>query len=396
MDPKPDAFMSYTRFDDQHNSGYLTTFRDRLSGEVRAQTGKAFHIFQDIVDIGLGQQFAPEIEAALQASTFFIPIITPSFFESEYCRAEVERFLVRETELGRNDLILPIYYIKSDRWEDPDQRAADPIAQQLKLHQYVDWRALRFEELDRPKVRQELAKMAEQIKAALKRVNLPPRSQVGSEVLTDISKPAPQPRPQVGSQVLPLDQACQKLNEAHDKAKNIFDRFSNASDIWPDQCDRAVQSIQEIDGLIQDISALLEQKQHIPPSIANKHYRISTEIHHIIEQTGQLRPLISQFRHVCRKVTAIHQRREITSRLSTLVESIEYLATLLLPTSAPLSAKERQHLQKLLTTKKKRCDVLEMQQATMGIHTPPHITIELDDLKSEIADLEAKLQNSAR
>jgi hypothetical protein len=39
---KPAAFMGYVRFDDQHDDGQLTRFRERLSAEVQAQTGEEF------------------------------------------------------------------------------------------------------------------------------------------------------------------------------------------------------------------------------------------------------------------------------------------------------------------------------------------------------------------
>jgi hypothetical protein len=56
-----DALMSYTRFDDQHHQQYLTTFREHLSGEVQAHTGKPFRILQDIEDIKWGEQFEARI-----------------------------------------------------------------------------------------------------------------------------------------------------------------------------------------------------------------------------------------------------------------------------------------------------------------------------------------------
>ena len=35
MSGQPAAFMSYARFDDLHDDGHLTQFRERLSAEVR-------------------------------------------------------------------------------------------------------------------------------------------------------------------------------------------------------------------------------------------------------------------------------------------------------------------------------------------------------------------------
>src|SRR4029077_1089262 len=111
MSQNPAAFMSYVRFDDEHEDGRLTEFRQRLSGEVRLQTGSDFRIFQDRKDIAWGQQWQERIDESLDAVTFLVPILTPSFFKSEACRGELERFLDREKQLKRNDLILPVYYV---------------------------------------------------------------------------------------------------------------------------------------------------------------------------------------------------------------------------------------------------------------------------------------------
>ncbi|MFP4439636.1 MAG: hypothetical protein ACLFVO_20530 [Chloroflexaceae bacterium] len=43
-------------------------------------TRQPFHIFQDIKDIAWGQPFEQRIDTALATITFFLPILTPSFF----------------------------------------------------------------------------------------------------------------------------------------------------------------------------------------------------------------------------------------------------------------------------------------------------------------------------
>ena len=84
------AFMSYVRSDDQHDDGRLTQLRERLSAEVRMQTGEEFPIFQDRDDIQWGQSWRLRIEESVDEVTFFIPIITPSFFRSEGCPRALE------------------------------------------------------------------------------------------------------------------------------------------------------------------------------------------------------------------------------------------------------------------------------------------------------------------
>jgi F-box protein 11 len=165
--------MSYVRFDDKHEDGRLTDFRDRLSGEVRMQTGEDFPIFQDRNDIQWGQNWEERIEESIDEVTFLIPIITPNFFKSTACRAELERFLERERKLKRNDLVLPIYYVSSPVLDDETKRATDNLAQEISRHQYADWRELRFEPFTSPQVGKILAQLAVQIRDALERADLP-------------------------------------------------------------------------------------------------------------------------------------------------------------------------------------------------------------------------------
>ena len=137
MSSQPAAFMSYVRFNDQHDDGQLTQFRERLAAEVRAQTGQEFTIFQDRNDIAWGQNWQTRIDETLDEVTLLLVIITPSLFRSPACRAEVERFLARERELGRQDLILPVYYISTPELDDPKRREVDELASVLASRQYA-------------------------------------------------------------------------------------------------------------------------------------------------------------------------------------------------------------------------------------------------------------------
>ena len=159
----PMAFLSYVRLDDQHENGRLSEFCQRLSGEVRLQTGEAFPIFQDRNDIHWGEQWQQRIDESLDAVTFLIPILTPGFFRSPPCRAEFEQFLDRESRVGRRDLILPVYYVNCSILNDEARRGADLLAKTIAERQYADWRELRFEPFTSPQVGKTIAKLAEQI-----------------------------------------------------------------------------------------------------------------------------------------------------------------------------------------------------------------------------------------
>lgn len=156
----PAAFMSYVRFDDAHEDGQLSAFRERLAGEIRIQTGREFPIFQDRNDIAWGQNWQQRIEETLDEVALLLVIVTPGLFHSPACRDEVGRFRERERELGRTDLILPVYYVSAREMDDPHLRKADDLATLLWTRQYADWRELRFEPLTSPVVRKQIAALA--------------------------------------------------------------------------------------------------------------------------------------------------------------------------------------------------------------------------------------------
>jgi F-box protein 11 len=163
---KPAALMSYVHSDDRYEQ--LSTLRDRLSIEVQMQIGVEFPIFQDKKDIHWGQNWEERIESALtEEITFLIPIISPSYFNSQPCRDELERFLDVETKLKRRDLILPIYFVDTRLLNDAELRSTDHLAELIASRQYADWRHLRFEPFTNPLVGKTLEQLATQIRDAL-------------------------------------------------------------------------------------------------------------------------------------------------------------------------------------------------------------------------------------
>ena len=163
MAAQPAAFMTYVRSDDQREGGQLTLLRERLAAEIRAQTGEEFVIFQDRNDIAWGQNWQQRIDEALDAATKLLVIVTPSLFRSPASRTEIVRFLERERMLGRDDLIVPIYYVGTPELDDPVRCQSDDLAQAIASRQYVDWREFRFEPFTSPMVRKAIAQLATRI-----------------------------------------------------------------------------------------------------------------------------------------------------------------------------------------------------------------------------------------
>jgi chaperonin GroEL len=180
---QPAAFLSYVHADDQHEGGRLAVIQERLSEEVQFQTGLDFLIFRDRKDIKWGQNWRERITHSLSHVTFFIPVITPRYFRSEACLEELRTFLGREQELGRGDMVLPIYYVTCEQLEHRDRYARDDLAQAIADHQYADWRPLRHEPIDSPEIGRRIADLASQIRDALTRVEAIPMEPSGGAAL---------------------------------------------------------------------------------------------------------------------------------------------------------------------------------------------------------------------
>ncbi|MEM8949831.1 MAG: toll/interleukin-1 receptor domain-containing protein, partial [Pseudomonadota bacterium] len=169
MPAKPVAFLSYAHRDDDYHGGAITRLREELSGAISVATGEDFSIFQDRKDIAWGEHWPSKLEQGLEGGRFLIAILSPSFFRSDYCRKELSEFLELERGTGRNDLILPIYFVKTRLLEDPAKQDCDPLAKAISERQYRDWRDLRHMPFSDHKVRRALDSLAEELVQALER-----------------------------------------------------------------------------------------------------------------------------------------------------------------------------------------------------------------------------------
>jgi CheY-like chemotaxis protein len=174
-DPQPQAFLSYTRLDNEFFGGEITALRKFLELGVKVVTGQRdFGIFQDIDGIEFGQQWQKILDQAISSARLLMPIVTPLFFSSAGCRDELEKFLIHEKALGRDDLILPIYYVTAPVLEKADLLAQDPLATVISARQRYDWRSQADLPIDDPKTRAAVRDLAQKIAAAIARKQAPP------------------------------------------------------------------------------------------------------------------------------------------------------------------------------------------------------------------------------
>lgn len=166
------AFLSYTRLDDEYFGGNITSLRKLLELGVRVVSGhETFEIFQDVDRTC--QQWEKRIGTAISSASFLIPILTPCFLGSRACRDELGKFVEHEKTLARDDLILPTYFITAPSLEKTELRNADPLAVELSKRQFYDWREWSELPINDPAVRKAVRELSQKIARALERIDEP-------------------------------------------------------------------------------------------------------------------------------------------------------------------------------------------------------------------------------
>jgi hypothetical protein len=163
------GFFSYSNSDDKHSDGALSLLRERIRKELRMQLGRELRLWQDTEAIPLGALWEGEIGKAITESAFFIPIVSPSLLNSDFCIKEFEAFLAREAELGRNDLVFPILYIPVPGLMKPTGPVVTGALKILRARQYADWTDLRLDSPDSPVVKRNIARFCEGVASALRK-----------------------------------------------------------------------------------------------------------------------------------------------------------------------------------------------------------------------------------
>ena len=162
------AFWSYAHEDDRLDDGGILRLADRLQNEYSLMSGQALEVFVDRDGIKWGDEWRPAIDGALARTTFFIPILTPRYFERPECRKEFINFHTAAQSLGVSDLILPVLYAPVAQF---DGRNEDELIALASRFQYVDWRQLRLEDSGSTLVKRQVHTLAVRLIEAGQRVD---------------------------------------------------------------------------------------------------------------------------------------------------------------------------------------------------------------------------------
>jgi len=155
---EPACFFSYAHVDEDQGGGQLGLLHRLLTHELRVQSGRDFPVFRDRDHLTWGQAWEERIYSVLDAANVLLPIISPSYLQSEQCVAELRWFLSRERRLGHAGLILPIYWIDIGPLDPQAHPGVEDVVAVLAERQFDDWRDRRFHVARHPEAFEPLAR----------------------------------------------------------------------------------------------------------------------------------------------------------------------------------------------------------------------------------------------
>lgn len=166
------GFWSYVVDDDAADQGRIKQLAEDVRAEYEAATGEPVSLFLDATNLEWGDDWRQRIDEALESAAFFIPVITPRFFQSKECRRELRRFLERAELLGVKELLLPIYYrtVKALEGEFPESHPDPELLRAIRDTQRIDWRELRFKDRASEDYRRAVADVVARLVAAWERI----------------------------------------------------------------------------------------------------------------------------------------------------------------------------------------------------------------------------------
>ncbi|MCS6568137.1 toll/interleukin-1 receptor domain-containing protein [Curtobacterium flaccumfaciens pv. flaccumfaciens] len=159
------GFWSYVRKDDDADGSRVTQLARDVVAQYEMLSNESIELFLD-VDEGIqwGDDWEKKLADSIGKVAFFIPVLTPRYFASASCRAELNTFARTATELGFRNLLLPLLYVDVPGLHD--DAPSDPLLSLAKRFQWVDWRDLRFADRASADYRRAISALAERLVAA--------------------------------------------------------------------------------------------------------------------------------------------------------------------------------------------------------------------------------------
>lgn len=201
LDQPVDAriFLSYRHEDNDYLDGAIVRLADDIAREYKFQSGSTgLEVFVDSRSISWGEEWQSALNSAVDATTFIMPSVTPSYLSSQACREELQRFVSRGEELANGHILSLIW---QDYHSTPAAAQNPSIVETIERYQYRDVSDLRDLDPSDKTYRGSIRELAQEIRRI---------------VLADANK----------ASIEPSDSGHQAGNESEEPT-GLIDRISN-------------------------------------------------------------------------------------------------------------------------------------------------------------------------
>ena len=114
------AYISYARRDDRASGGLISSIAWEIERQVTARIDAEIGTFQHIDKFDSTSDWQESIYGALGEATVLIAIVSPSFFNSKHCRAELSYFVHRTMLNEQNAFVVPVVLVETPVLYDTD------------------------------------------------------------------------------------------------------------------------------------------------------------------------------------------------------------------------------------------------------------------------------------
>lgn len=125
---KYDIFISYSQHDNATHGNWIHRFHDKLVADFRSRSGIKLIPFLDKENINAGDVLSGRLKNALNETRILIPVLSPTYLSSPWCRQEFLHFMDQAGELIVDDKcrIVPVQLMPYNLFE-PEEGAAREV-----------------------------------------------------------------------------------------------------------------------------------------------------------------------------------------------------------------------------------------------------------------------------
>ncbi|OMC42595.1 hypothetical protein A5742_30350 [Mycolicibacterium fortuitum] len=157
----PTGFWSYAHADDENSGGQVLRLARHLAAEFRLLTGTDLTLFVDRESLEWGDEWRKKVDTSIHGTTFFIPIVTPTYFQRDECRRELLLFHRKSSASDLQELLLPIIFAPINFDEESD----DEVLAIVSKRQGEPFWDIRLEDETSSVYRKAIHKLAARLKA---------------------------------------------------------------------------------------------------------------------------------------------------------------------------------------------------------------------------------------